>query len=122
MGDAWEDGAGWTSDRLLAAADAIQADLEQVVGTGRAADGQVVATAGADGSVLEVAFGERAMRVGSQALAEHVCSAVADAQDDAAARVRELMGEAVEGFDLSAAEERLSGLIDPPPGAMPRRG
>ncbi|MFI7614823.1 YbaB/EbfC family nucleoid-associated protein [Nonomuraea terrae] len=99
------------AERIRAWSEHAQAALDEVTGTGEAAGGQVTATVAADGKVLEVVIGERAMRLGSLELAEEILAALRLAGLDAARRTEELIRESLPGFDPAealAAFERLA--------------
>ncbi|WP_181448554.1 YbaB/EbfC family nucleoid-associated protein [Nonomuraea aridisoli] len=91
------------AERILAWSERAQAALDEVTGTGRAAGGQVTATVAADGKVLRVDIGERAMRLGSLQLAEEILAALRLAGLDAARRTEELVRESLPGFDPAGA-------------------
>ncbi|GAA3078379.1 YbaB/EbfC family nucleoid-associated protein [Streptosporangium carneum] len=102
------------ADRVLAWIEEAQAGLDEVTGTGEGASGQVTARVTAEGRVLDVAFGPRAMRLDSRTLAEEVVSAVARARLDAARQTDELMREGLPGFDPVEAAAQFEGLLDTP--------
>ncbi|MEV8638266.1 YbaB/EbfC family nucleoid-associated protein [Streptosporangium sp. NPDC051023] len=102
------------ADRVLAWVEEAQADLDKVVGTGEGASGQVTVSVTAEGRVLDVAFGPRAMRLDSHTLAEEVLAAIARARTDAARRIDELMREGLPGFDPAEAAAQFEGLLDTP--------
>lgn len=100
------------ADRALAWIERAQADMAAVKGVGKSASGHVVATVTAEGKVLGVSIEERAMRLGSQGLAEEVLAALAEAGLDAARQIEELIREGMPGYDpaaVSAQLERLAG-------------
>ncbi|MEU4508682.1 YbaB/EbfC family nucleoid-associated protein [Nonomuraea wenchangensis] len=94
-----------------------QRELDEITGTGEAADGQVKATAAVDGSVRDIVITPRAMRLDSRTLAEQLTLAVGRAQDDAERQSRQLMADALGdllpdgGLDPRAFEEQLGRLL-----------
>lgn len=90
--------AGRQADEIRAWIEEARAEVDEVVGVGEAASGQVKAEVAADGKVLDVRFGPRALRLDSETLAEAVHSAVGHAQRDAAEKVGALMRQGL-GFD-----------------------
>ncbi|GGP10710.1 YbaB/EbfC family nucleoid-associated protein [Nonomuraea glycinis] len=92
--------------------------LAEIVGTGRGDGGHVHAAVAADGRVLKVAIEPRAVREGSEALADEIVLTVRRAQQDALRQVdslvRESLAEALPGTPLDPAElrERLGRLLD----------
>jgi len=88
----------------------------EIVGAGAGDHGHVRATAAADGRVLEVTLGPRAVREGSHALAEEILLAVRRAQEDAQRQaddlVRESLRKVFPGADPAALRERLSRILD----------
>jgi DNA-binding protein YbaB len=102
------------ADEMLAWAESAREDLDGVTGLGESASSQVRVTVAAQGEVLDVALGPRALRLDRVTLAEEVVAAVARAQQDAALKTRALMREGIPGFDpdeVVAQVERLSGLL-----------
>ncbi|MFC7591698.1 YbaB/EbfC family nucleoid-associated protein [Nonomuraea antimicrobica] len=100
-------------ERILAWSERVQADIENVVGTGAGASGQITATVAADGTVLKVFIEERAMRLDSRTVAAEVLSAVHQAGADVARHIEKLIREGLPGFDPSrfaAGFERLVNL------------
>ncbi|QYC45531.1 hypothetical protein Nocox_39940 [Nonomuraea coxensis DSM 45129] len=103
--------------KILAWMDDGQRELDEIIGAGEAADGQVKATAAVDGTVREIVITPRAMRLDSRSLAEQLMLAVTRAQDDAERQSRRLMADALGdllpdgGLDLPAFEERLGRLL-----------
>ncbi len=102
------------AERMLRSIEKVQGDLDEVIGTGEAASGQVTVTVAADGKVLDVIFGPRAPRLDSQTLAEEVLSAARRAQHDAERRTQELIRESMDGLDPAEAQTRLDLLMRPP--------
>ncbi|MEU7693525.1 YbaB/EbfC family nucleoid-associated protein [Microbispora hainanensis] len=102
------------AERVHAWAERARADLEEITGTGEAASGQVTATVSAEGMVLDVTFGPRAMRLDSRTLAEEVRAAVSRARLDAARRTRELIRDGLPGFDPDEAAAQFERLLDVP--------
>ncbi|MEV0591346.1 YbaB/EbfC family nucleoid-associated protein [Nonomuraea cavernae] len=94
-----------------------QRELDEITGTGEAADGQVKATTAVDGLVREIVITPRAMRLDSRSLAEHLMLAVGRAQDDAERQSRQLMTDALAdlvpdgGPDPQAIEEQIGRLL-----------
>jgi DNA-binding protein YbaB len=80
-------------------------ELEQSSAEGVSDSGLVTVTAAADGKILSTEINARAMRLDSYALAEEFTAAANRAQEAAAARVREIVGE-VMGNRQPAAERR----------------
>lgn len=72
---------------------ARMAELEQSSAEGVSDSGLVTVTAAADGKILGTALNARAMRLDSYTLAEEFTAAANRAQEAAAARVREIVGE-----------------------------
>ncbi|TQS17709.1 YbaB/EbfC family nucleoid-associated protein [Microbispora hainanensis] len=102
------------AERVHAWAERARGDLEEITGTGEAASGQVTATVSAEGTVLDVTFGPRAMRLDSRTLAEEVRAAVSRARLDAARRTRELIRDGLPGFDPDEAAAQFERLLDVP--------
>ncbi|MEU4331024.1 YbaB/EbfC family nucleoid-associated protein [Nonomuraea dietziae] len=98
-------------ERVLAWLETAQADLDQIVGAGEAAAGQVKATVDVNGRVLEVTYGPRVMRLGSQELAEQTLVAVRAACADAHRQTHDLMREAMPDFDPVEANEQFQRLL-----------
>ncbi|MEE3919277.1 YbaB/EbfC family nucleoid-associated protein [Micromonospora sp. BRA006-A] len=72
---------------------ARMAELEQSSAEGVSDSGLVTVVAAADGKILSTDINARAMRFDSYTLAEEITSAANRAQEAAAARVREIVGE-----------------------------
>ncbi|WP_431944480.1 YbaB/EbfC family nucleoid-associated protein [Micromonospora marina] len=72
---------------------ARMAELEQSSAEGVSDSGLVTVVAAADGRILSTDINARAMRFDSYTLAEEITSAANRAQEAAAARVREIVGE-----------------------------
>ncbi|WP_049563252.1 YbaB/EbfC family nucleoid-associated protein [Nonomuraea sp. SBT364] len=89
--------------------------LGEIVGAG---GDRVRATAAADGRVLKVTLDARAVRDGSQALAEEILLAVRQARQDAQRQADDLLRSAFEqafpgrALDPVAVRERLGSLLD----------
>ncbi|SEG98237.1 Conserved DNA-binding protein YbaB [Nonomuraea solani] len=98
-------------ERVLAWLETAQADLDQIVGAGEAAAGQVKATVDVNGRVLDVTYGSRALRVDSRELAAQTLAAVAAACADAQRQTHDLMREAMPGFDPVAATQEFQRLL-----------
>ncbi|MFC4118725.1 YbaB/EbfC family nucleoid-associated protein [Nonomuraea zeae] len=105
------DEAAYQGERMLAWLDTAQEELDKIVGTGEAADGQVRATVDPNGRVLDVAYGPRALRLGSHKLAEETLAAVGAACADAERQTHDLMREALPGYDPAAASAELERLL-----------
>lgn len=101
------------AEKILAWVERAQDDLNEITGTGTGASGQITATVEATGKVLDVAFTPRALRLDSRTLAEEVLSAVRQAQHDAERKTRDLMREALDGFDPVEAQARFNRLLNP---------
>ncbi|MDG4807297.1 YbaB/EbfC family nucleoid-associated protein [Micromonospora sp. WMMD1120] len=69
------------------------AELEQSSAEGTSDSGLVRVTAAADGTIVSTDVNARAMRLDSYTLAEEFTTAAKRAQEAAAARVREMVGE-----------------------------
>ncbi|NBE82679.1 YbaB/EbfC family nucleoid-associated protein [Micromonospora rubida] len=82
-------------------------ELEQSSAEGVSDSGLVRVTAGADGKILSSELDARAMRLDSYTLAEEFTAAANRAQEAAAARVRDLVGEVV--GDRAAGQDRPAG-------------
>ncbi|WP_432925838.1 YbaB/EbfC family nucleoid-associated protein [Microbispora sp. CA-135349] len=102
------------AERIDAWMERARAGLDEITGTGEAASGQVTVTVSADGLVLNVAFGPRAMRLDSRTLAEEVRAAVSRARLDAVRRTRELIRDGLPGFDPDEAAAQFERLLDAP--------
>ncbi|MEV4891572.1 YbaB/EbfC family nucleoid-associated protein [Nonomuraea sp. NPDC055795] len=98
-------------ERVLAWLEAAQADLDEIVGAGETASGQVKATVDVNGRVLDVTYGSRAMRLSSQELSEETLAAVRSACADAQRQTHDLMREAMPDFDPVAADEQFRRLL-----------
>lgn len=72
----------------------LQDRLRQTQGTAEAADGKVKVTVGPTGALMDLQIDPRAMRLGSEALREHILAAV----QEATARVAEEISGAVGRF------------------------
>ncbi|MGW5666996.1 MULTISPECIES: YbaB/EbfC family nucleoid-associated protein [Micromonospora] len=83
---------------------ARMAELEQSSAEGVSDSGLVTVTAAADGKILSTEINARAMRFDSYTLAEEFTAAANRAQEAAAARVREIVGEVM--GNAPAAERR----------------
>lgn len=98
-------------ERVLAWLETAQADLDQIVGAGETASGQVKAAVDVNGRVAGVTYGPRAMRMSSQELAEQTLAAVRVACADAQRQTDDLMREAMPDFDPVAATEQFQRLL-----------
>ncbi|MFF0307135.1 YbaB/EbfC family nucleoid-associated protein [Streptosporangium sp. NPDC004379] len=99
------------SQRMMAWIEEAQNELDEVVGTGEGPSGHVRASVGPDGTVLEVVFDPRALRLDSRTLAEEVLAAVGEARSDAERRIHELMREGLDGFDPVQARARFEQVM-----------
>ncbi|MEV0379282.1 YbaB/EbfC family nucleoid-associated protein [Nonomuraea sp. NPDC050643] len=97
--------------QVLAWLETAQEDLDQIVGAGETAAGQVKATVDVNGRVLGVTYGPRATRVSSQELAEQTLAAVHAAREDAQRQTHDLMRAAIPDFDPVGASERFQRLL-----------
>ncbi|MEU4547094.1 YbaB/EbfC family nucleoid-associated protein [Nonomuraea dietziae] len=98
-------------ERVLAWLETAQADLDQIVGAGETAAGQVKVTVDVNGRVLEVIYGPRVTRLGSQELAEQTLVAVRAACADAQRQTHDLMREAMPDFDPVEANEQFQRML-----------
>ncbi|MEV0622514.1 YbaB/EbfC family nucleoid-associated protein [Nonomuraea sp. NPDC050404] len=102
-------------EAALAEADGLLAEL---TGTGRSRSGHVSAVVNAEGRVLDVTVGERALREGAIALCEDIFTAVGNAQEDvqrqAEALLRGHLRQAVPDLAMDPVElrQRLERLLD----------
>ncbi|MET7327277.1 YbaB/EbfC family nucleoid-associated protein [Nonomuraea sp. NPDC005650] len=99
-------------EQLLGWLEAAQEDLDKIVGTGEAASGQVKAMVDVNGRVLNVRYGPRATRLGSQELAEQTLAAVGEACADAQRQTHALMREALPGYDPAEANAQFERLLN----------
>lgn len=106
-----------SAEKILAWMGDGRRELDEITGTGEAANGQVMATTAADGTVREIVITPRAMRLDSQSLAEELMLAVGRAQDDAERQGRRLMTDALaellpdSGLDPRDLEERVGRML-----------
>jgi DNA-binding protein YbaB len=98
-------------ERVLAWLETAQADLDEIVGAGETASGQVKAAVDVNGRVLGVTYGPRATRMSSQELAGQTLAAVGAACADAQRQTHDLMREAMPDFDPVAASEQFERLL-----------
>ncbi|MEV4113735.1 YbaB/EbfC family nucleoid-associated protein [Nonomuraea sp. NPDC049695] len=98
-------------ERVLAWLETAQADLDQIVGAGETAEGQVKVVVDVNGLVLGVTYGPRVTRLSSQELAEQTLVAVRAACADAQRQVHDLMREAMPDFDPVEANEQFQRLL-----------
>ncbi|MGP3919556.1 YbaB/EbfC family nucleoid-associated protein [Nonomuraea sp. 10N515B] len=98
-------------ERVLAWLETAQADLDQIVGAGETAEGQVKATVDVNGRVLGITYGPRVTRLSSQELAEQTLLAVRAARADAQRQTHDLMREAMPDFDPVEANEQFQRLL-----------
>ncbi|MEV0827107.1 YbaB/EbfC family nucleoid-associated protein [Nonomuraea rubra] len=109
------DEAAQQGERMLAWLETAREELEQVIGAGESPSGQVRARVDPNGRVLDVAYGARALRMGSLELADETLAAVRVAGADAERQIHDLMREAMPGYDPVAARAELEGLLDGEP-------
>jgi DNA-binding protein YbaB len=98
-------------EQVLAWLETAQDDLDQIVGAGQTASGQVKATVDANGRVLGIAYGPRSTRMDSCELAGHTLAAVHAACADVQRQIHDLMREALPGYDPAAADEQFQRLL-----------
>jgi DNA-binding protein YbaB len=86
-------------DRILAQVgdqmqkfEAAREELTNLRGQGKAADGQVTVEVLSSGSLSALEINPRAMRLGSEALAEAILEAARQATEDAVSHLNEIMG------------------------------
>ncbi|MFI7129040.1 YbaB/EbfC family nucleoid-associated protein [Nonomuraea sp. NPDC050153] len=99
-------------ERMLAWLETAQEELDKIVGTGEAASGQVKAKVDVNGRVLNVRYGPRATRLGSQELAEQTLAAVGEACADAQRQTHDFMREALPGYDPAEANAQFERLLN----------
>ncbi|GAA3471599.1 YbaB/EbfC family nucleoid-associated protein [Nonomuraea roseola] len=93
-------------------------EITSVTGTGESRSGLVVARTDHGGMLDSVRLDPRAMRMGSEELAEELVEAVRAAQQDAQRQGEELLSHALSGeatrepFDLAALQRRLQDIHD----------
>ncbi|WP_433056885.1 YbaB/EbfC family nucleoid-associated protein [Dactylosporangium sp. CS-033363] len=73
----------------------LESRLSELAGSGAAADGQIRARVDSASGLSGLVIDPRALRQGSEALAEHVIAAVAAANADLRAQIEEVMREAL---------------------------
>ncbi len=95
------------SQEAMGRIEGVVDDLCGVTGEGEAADGMIKATVDGSGGLTGVTIAPRAMRRGSEAVAEEIVTAVRAAQEDAQSKVQELMGKKVGIDSLSRS------MVDP---------
>ena len=100
------------ADDLRAWSDEAQDRIDEITGIGEAASGKIKVTVDANGRVLDTCLEPRALRLGSQALSEHLVECVRLARRDAERKVYDLMREAFDDFDPVAARTVIERLID----------
>ncbi|MCK2216779.1 YbaB/EbfC family nucleoid-associated protein [Actinomadura sp. ATCC 31491] len=105
------DEAARRGERMLAWLESAQEELRAVTGTGSGPSGHVRVSVDADGRVLDVRYDGRALRLGSQDLAEETLAAVRAACADAERRTHDLMREAFPGYDPAATQAELERLL-----------
>ncbi|TMR21684.1 YbaB/EbfC family nucleoid-associated protein [Nonomuraea turkmeniaca] len=106
------DEIGRQGERMLGWLETAQEELDKIVGVGQGPSGQVKAAVDPNGRVLEVTFGPRALRLDSRTLAEEVLAAVRLGREESERQARELMREALPGFDPAEANAQLGRLLD----------
>lgn len=77
--------------RQAARFEKVGRDLAETRGRGAAANGTVVVEVSADGSLTGLTIDPRAMRLGSEALAQAILKAAKDAEHDVAAQANQVM-------------------------------
>ncbi|MGR6913817.1 YbaB/EbfC family nucleoid-associated protein [[Actinomadura] parvosata] len=105
------DEAAGRGERMLAWLESAREELDKVIGTGEGPSGQVKATVDANGLVLDVVYGPRALRLSSHELADETLAAVGAAAADAERQTHDLMREALPGYDPAAAQAELERLL-----------
>ncbi|MEU1719162.1 YbaB/EbfC family nucleoid-associated protein [Actinomadura sp. ATCC 39365] len=105
------DEAARQGERMLAWLESAHDELRAVTGTGEGPSGHVRVTVDADGRVLDVRYGPRALRLGGQDLAEETLAAVRAAAADVRRRTHDLMREAVPGYDPDRTQAELERLL-----------
>ncbi len=105
-----------SGDALQALTEAM-AELEETTGEGEAADGMIWVSLDSTGAATEVHLDPRALRLGSEAIAEGMLEAFNAAQADLREKSRRLVSEALpEGFaehaDDAADPEEVRGRFD----------
>ncbi|TMR98701.1 YbaB/EbfC family nucleoid-associated protein [Nonomuraea basaltis] len=99
-------------ERMLAWLETAREDLDKIVGTGAGPSGQVKASVDPNGRVLDIAYGPRALRLGSRDLADETLAAVRAASADAERQAHDLMREALPGYDPAAAKAEFERLVN----------
>lgn len=105
------DEAARRGERMLAWLESAQEEMQAVTGIGEGPSGHVRVTVDADGRVLDVRYDRRALRLGSQDLAEETLAAVRAAGADAQRRTHDLMREAIPGYDPVQTQAELERLL-----------
>lgn len=90
--------------RQNAALQEAQARMSELRGKGRAADGRITVEVDRFGALTSLRIDPRAMRLGAEALAEAILSAVEQAVRDARAQADEAMGPLVAELAASNAQ------------------
>jgi DNA-binding protein YbaB len=91
-------------------------ELTKLRGEGKAADGQVTVEVQPTGSLSALEIKPRAMRLGSEALAEAILEAAAKATEDVSARMNEIMSSVV-GRNMDVSQLLQGKLLSMNPGA-----
>ncbi|MEU8140650.1 YbaB/EbfC family nucleoid-associated protein [Nonomuraea sp. NPDC048901] len=105
------DGPAREGARMLTALEAAQEDLDKIVGTAKSRSGHVEASVNPEGRVLNVSFGPRALRMGSEDLAEEVMATLDLAGADAQRQADALLRDTLPGYDLEQAAADLRRVI-----------
>lgn len=105
------DEAARRGERMLAWLESAQEELRAVTGTGEGPSRQVKVSVDADGRVLDVRYGPRALRLGSKDLAGETLAAVRAACADAERRTHDLMREAFQDYDPARTQAELERLL-----------
>ncbi|GLW11657.1 hypothetical protein Misp01_67850 [Microtetraspora sp. NBRC 13810] len=105
------DEAARQGERMLAWLETADQELDEIVGIGERASGQIRATVDQAGRVLDVTYGARAMRMGSRDLAEETLMAVRAACADAERQTHDLIREALPGYDPAEAKAEFERLL-----------
>ncbi|MEU7892899.1 YbaB/EbfC family nucleoid-associated protein [Nonomuraea sp. NPDC049152] len=99
------------AERIREWMEEAQSELDEIVGVGEGAAGQVQVTVSVQGRVQEVVFEPRAKRLDSKTLAEEVLVAVEQAQRDAGRQAHNLMRDGLEGVDPAEAQSQFDRLL-----------
>jgi DNA-binding protein YbaB len=97
----------------MAQAHDLSRQMQEIRGSGEAAEGLVQVEVTAAGRVTDLRLNPRVMRLDSQTLAEEILAAIGRANDDAARQVQEATGAET----ASSWEDLLTGRAAPDPSA-----